>query len=115
MPNPQIGLPSHYPGSPGHKRSDSFEYGVLLEELQDFDDAYRRGQLYSSTNSLNLVYSEDSEDKDNNDGKNDNDNDNDNKRESSLSIFQSDYNRRDNDDLIDGWIPKTITIPTTTS
>jgi len=113
MPNTQIGLPSHYPGSPDHKRSQSFEYGVLLEELQDFDDDYRRGQLYSSTNSLNLVYSEDSKDKDNNDG---NDNDNDNEREkSSLSIFQSDSNGRDNDDLIDEWIPKTITIPTTIS
>merc|ERR1711935_453045 len=110
----QIGLPSCYPGSPGHKRSKSFEYGLmpttqiglpsqypgsldhertqsfLLEELQDFDDVHQHYQLSSSTKSaLNLVYNED---KDDNDG-----NDNGNERESSLSIFQSDSNGRVND------------------
>jgi len=111
MPTTQIGLPSQYPGSLDHERRQSFEYGFLLEELQDFDDVHQHYQLSPPTKSaLNLVYSEDNEDKDNNDG-----NDNGNERESSLSIFQSDSNGRENDEVIDGGIPKTITIPTTIS
>lgn len=53
-----IGLPSKYPGNPGHDRDHSLE-STVLEELQDFEESFGRTSISSDP------YSSDSKNKNN--------------------------------------------------
>jgi len=101
----RAGLPSRYPGSASHNhnRSQSFEYGVLFEELQEFDDALRRGTLGSSFNyALSIITNDE-------DNCNDYDNNDDNSDNESEYLYDG---GNDNDDLMDGYqqLPTTMAI-----
>jgi len=83
-PNSTIGLPSHYPGSVDHR-------SFILEELQDFDDIFGRGELsYSIGSSINH---DNDKDYKGNDIKNDC-----NGTESARSKIESDFEGYDLDD-----------------